>query len=292
MRSRGSLAFNNAYRICQYWGAKEECKFCDINENTRQRPKYSTPWTRTKAYKLVEQVAEVAEEIFFREEWPSNERPICVFITGGAILSKVAGKTETEFYLEYVEALRERIGYRWPILLQTGAQDKETCKRYRASGVTAHGANMEVWDKDLFKVLCPGKASHVGWEEWVKRVIESVNVFGEGNVCPNFVLGVEMCQPYGFKDISSALKSTLGGVEFLMSHGVTPRTESWNVSPFSALAGNQPPPLEFYIRADLGWCELLTKYDLPSSVMGRMGPGRARVMVTPYQDMDPIICAN
>ncbi len=25
-----------AFRTCQYWGEKKECKFCDINENYRE----------------------------------------------------------------------------------------------------------------------------------------------------------------------------------------------------------------------------------------------------------------
>jgi hypothetical protein len=28
--------FAMVFRNCQYWGPKEECRFCDINENARQ----------------------------------------------------------------------------------------------------------------------------------------------------------------------------------------------------------------------------------------------------------------
>ena len=35
----GYLIYITAFRLCQYWGAKEECQFCDINENYRQQKK-------------------------------------------------------------------------------------------------------------------------------------------------------------------------------------------------------------------------------------------------------------
>ena len=33
----GYLIYITAFRLCQYWGDKEECQFCDINENYRQQ---------------------------------------------------------------------------------------------------------------------------------------------------------------------------------------------------------------------------------------------------------------
>lgn len=293
LRAHNLLAFNTLYRVCQFWGEKEECKFCDINWNARERGKHGIAYTRGKAYKSIEQVAEVAAEIFLQEGYLPGPRPHTVLLTGGTMLRKVDGKSEEEFYTSYVAAIRERIGYRTPILLQTGAKDKETCKRYRDAGVTFHGANLEVWDKDLFKLICPGKDKYVGWDEWVRRLVESVDVFGEGNVCPNFVLGVELCQPYGFKDMNLALKSVKEGLEFLMSHGVGARFDTWNVSPYSALAGNEPPPLEYLIRADLLWCETWVKYDLPPIAgHGQHGPGRAKNHISGVHDMDPCRCVR
>ena len=73
-------------------------------------------------------------------------------------------------------------------------------------------SNFEVWGKELFKAVCPGKNKLVGWDEWVKRVVKSVDVFGEGNVNPNFVAGVEMAKPFGFTDVDAAVKSTSEGL--------------------------------------------------------------------------------
>ncbi len=288
----GTMAFATVFRVCQFWGEKEECKFCDINENIRQGKK-SGKLAVPKAYKPVQQVTEVMEEIFLREETPGGVRPLSYIITGGAITGKVAEKKEDDFYLEYVEAVKDRIGNRWPCVLQTIAKDKKTCKRYKSAGVDVHHANIEVWDKNLFKIICPGKDRHVGWDEWVRRLVESVDVFGEGNVTPNFVAGVEMAQPYGFKDVASAVKSTTQGLEYLMSRGVVVRFNHWNTSPLSALAGSQPPPLEYFIRIDQAWCETWTKHSLPPiGGMHTIGPGRGAFLMSGNVDMDPVRCVK
>ena len=179
-------------------------------------------------------------------------------------------------------------------MLQTGPKDKKVYKRYKAAGVTAIHAQLEVWDKDLFKVICPGKARMIGWDAWVKKILDAVDVFGEGNVTPGLVAGVEMCQPYGFKDVDQAIKSTAEGFEFLMSHGVSVRYNCWNISPWSALASNQPPPLEYFVRLDKAWCESLNTFNLPPPTgFGQMGPGRATGCVhAGYMDMDPVRCGG
>lgn len=33
----GYLVYLTVYRLCQYWGKDEECRFCDLNENYRQQ---------------------------------------------------------------------------------------------------------------------------------------------------------------------------------------------------------------------------------------------------------------
>ena len=285
------VAFATVYRFCQYWGAKEECKFCDINKNVSQGKDYHKLFL-PKAYRSVEQVVSVMEEVFLKEgEQGFDERPLGFMVTGGAIVAPVNGKNEEDFYLEYVERIRDKIGNRWVCQLQTGPKDKKTYKKFREVGVTAHHAQLEVWDKDLFKVLCTGKQEKVGWDDWVKSICDAVDVFGEGNVIPGFVAGVEMCQPYGFKDVDTAIKSMAEGFEFLMSHGVSCRYNLWNVSPWSALAGNVPPPLEYFVRLDQTWCRTAVKYNLrPPAGFGEMGPGRANCQHASYMDMDPVRC--
>jgi len=263
-----------ALRMCQFWGYEEECKFCDINRAAKEQQRVGL---RSKRgwFEKPEQVKEAFKEAYFGEEWPPGRLPPGILFSGGTILNKVDGLDEDDFYMRYADAIHEAIGYRWPLCLQTGPKTPEVAKRYRLNGIDAHESNLEVWDERLFNIICPGKAKRVGWKKWVDMMCDEVDVFGQGNVSPCFVWGVEMCQPYGFKTIDEAVKSTLSGWDYLMAHGVIPRPKEWMVEPGSALAGNRPAPLEFYVRTIYGWHELWVKYALPPvRRYPIMGPGR------------------
>ncbi|MBI4331467.1 MAG: hypothetical protein HY673_09325 [Chloroflexi bacterium] len=252
------------FRLCQFWGVKEECKFCDINENARQTKKFRAG-TLTAPVKSVEQVAivadEIAREVLERDGYPA---PLNFMLSGGAVTSRLHGLTEDEFYLRYVDTVRWG-GPRRYLRLATNAADRITAKEYRRRGVDTYYPNLEVWDKRLFEWICPGKAERIGWEEWVKRTVEAVDIFGEGNVRPALVSGVEMAQPYGFKTIDEAVKSSTEGIKFFMSHGVNVSLHVWRREPGSYLREkNEQPPVaaEYYLRLLRNYYENWKRYGL------------------------------
>ncbi len=273
---------------CQYWGAKEECKYCDINANARAAKErgdlhISTPYLK------VEYVVKVLEQLFLHEapERPPYDRPRYIFLTGGAILKKLDGLDEDGFYLRYVRAIKELLGNRWILVLQTSPKTKEKAKEYVQAGVDCHNSNLEVWDKRLFSIICPGKSRAFGWENWVRLMLEEVNVFGEGNVAPGFVQGCETAKPWGLS-VDEAVKSYEDCYEFLMSHGVVPRPISWYLEPLSGLGGQEPPPTEYFIRIDRAWYEKWTKYRLPPQRSLIMGPGRSEFPNGAFADMGEV----
>jgi len=263
-----------AFRMCQFWGFKEECKFCDINRAAKEQAKLGLRTSR-KWFEDVDKVKDVFKEVYFKEKWSTGKLPNSILFTGGTILKKVDGLNEDDFYLRYADAIHEAIGYRWALCLQTAPKSREVAKRYRDAGIDAHETNLEVWDERLFNILCPGKAKYFGWKKWVDMMCDEVDIFGLGNVSPCFVWGVEMSQPWGFKTVDEAVKSTLKGWDYLMAHGVIPRPKEWMVEPGSALANNKPAPLEYYVRTTYGWHELWVKHSLPPvRRYPIMGPGR------------------
>ena len=76
--------------------------------------------------------------------------------------------------------------------MSTECQRIENIRRLRDAGVTSHNANLEVWDKRLFEAVAPGKAKYIGYDLWVQRLVEAVDVMGEGGVSPN---EVAICNP-------------------------------------------------------------------------------------------------
>lgn len=279
----GHIADVVPFRLCQFWGRQEECMYCDINANARRMKKAGRA-PQVASVLSIENVVEVMKEI--ARGGDPDHRLISFGVTGGTIVKTLNGKQEDDFYLGYVTAIRDAIGGRWPCRITVPAKPKDVLKRYKQSGVTVYQPNMEVWDKRLFEIICPGKDRLIGRDQWVKYLLDAVDVFGQGNVSSTFVVGVEMAQPWGFKDVGSALKSTLEGWDFLMSHGVIPKPNQWCVEPGSALRDQKAPPLEYFVETDRGWYETWKKYTLPPiSSLGPMGPGRALYPNTGTFDM-------
>lgn len=256
--------FVTVFRQCQYWGPKEECRFCDINENARQM-KESKTFTVNAPVKRADYVEEVGREVS-REVLASDghQAGVRFLITGGTITKTLQGATEDEFYAKYLRALKYG-GPRRHVALQTNAKTKDETKWLHGEGMDEHNANMEVWDRRLFEWINPGKNRRIGYDEWIKRMVDSVDVLGEFNVRPNFVGGIEMAKPHGFATIKEAVDSTTAGIDFMMAHGIDPRFNQWRREPKTNLVKEheQPPvPTEFYIRLMTNRYEIWKKYGL------------------------------
>ena len=253
-------AFITIFRNCQYWGAKEECKFCDINDNARQM-KLSRDFTLAAPVKSLEDVMLVCEEVTSDAHRLGVAAPGFV-LSGGSITKTLHGKSEVDFYEEYIRAIKGTSA-KPRITFEVNARPREEVARYKAAGADNIHFNMEVWDKQLFAWINPGKAERVGWDNWVRWMCDAVEVFGPGNVQPSFVSGVEMARPHGFKTVDEAVKSTTGCFEYLMSRAIMPRPQQWRREPSTALCkeAEQPPvPLDYYIQLTRNWYECYQKY--------------------------------
>ena len=259
----GHELFLLVYPHCQNWDYGEQCAFCDLG--TKGVAHLPDP----------ERVAEVVATAFL-EPVQMPRRPLGYMLSGGAIRSEVAGQDEAGFFTRYVRAIKQRLGNRWPCSLAVRALDKEGLKRLYSSGVDVVSMNLEVWDERIFASVCPGKMRAIGYTEWVNRLLQAVDIFGEGNVHSTFVSGVEMAQPFGFGEVGAAVRHTAQGFRFLMKHGVIPKIAAWYIAPRSRLASCQPPPLDYYIEIMIQWYEIWREYVLPPPTgLGPMGPGRA-----------------
>jgi len=252
--------FITIFRNCQYWGAREECKFCDINENARQM-KLSRDFTLTAPVKSVQDVVQVCDEVASDARRLGVSAPGFV-LSGGSITKTLHGKSEVDFYEEYIRAIKASAA-KPRITFEVNARPRAEVQRYKAAGVDNIHFNMEVWDKRLFEWINPGKAERVGWDNWVRWMCDAVEVFGKGSVQPSFVSGVEMARPHGYQSVAEAVKSTSAGFEYLMSRGILPRPQQWRREPSTALCkeAEQPPvPLDYYVLLTRNWYECYQKY--------------------------------
>jgi hypothetical protein len=280
----GYLIYLTVFRVCQYFGAKEECQYCDINHNWRQHKAAGRPYTGVKP---VDEVLE-AMEIIDRYDTAGISRAYT--LTGGSITSKVDGLAEADFYGRYAQAIEERFPGRWIGKVVAQALPRADVQRFRDYGIQIYHPNFEVWDQRLFELFCPGKERYVGRAEWHRRILDSAEVFGPSNVIPNFVAGVEMAQPFGFTTIDEAIASTTEGLEFFMSRGITPRFTTWCPEPTTPLGSTNPAgaPLEYHIRLLEAYRATMEANGLSSPPgYGPPGAGRAVFSVSSFMDSLP-----
>lgn len=274
----GYLIYLTIFRNCQYFGKDEECAFCDINHNYRQQRQQGRPYTGVKD---VEDILEVLS-------WIDAEDDIAKVytITGGSVVTNIRGMNEVDFYMQYAEAIEAKFPGRWMGKVVTQAWEKKDLQRMKNAGIQVYHPNYEVWDPALFSKICPGKERFVGRDEWIKRILDSVEIFGPSHVIPNFVGGVELAKPHGFDTVAQAIKSTGEGLDYFMKHGVVPRFTAWCPEPYSELGMQAGPPLEYFAELLTVWKETFEKYNLPTPPgYGEPGPGKAVFSVSAFMDV-------
>jgi len=276
----GYLLYLTVFRQCQYFGASEECQFCDINENYRQQKKNG------RAYTAIKSPEEILEALAIIAETDSDSRAYTV--TGGSITSTLQGMSEADFYRRYPEAIERRFPGRWISKLVVQALAREDVLKFKDAGVQIYHPNYEVWDERLFGILCAGKDRYIGRSQWIARILDAAEIFGPSHVIPNFVAGIEMAQPHGFQSIDAAIESTAQGLDFFMSRGVVPRFTTWCPEPLSVLgkAYRQGAPLEYHVRLLRAWRDTHRRYRLPAPPgYGTPGLGNAIFSVSSFMDV-------
>ena len=280
----GYLVYLTVFRICQYFGDKEECQFCDINNNYRQQIQEGRPYTGVKS------VEEILEALDIIASTDSASRAYT--ITGGSITSKLKGMREAEFYAQYAAAVESRFPGRWIGKMVAQALPRDQAQLFKDAGIQIYHPNYEVWDERLFSIICPGKSRYVGRAEWHRRILDAASVFGPSHVIPNFVAGIEMSKPHGFTDVEDAIRSTGEGLEFFMSHGVCPRFTTWCAEPLTTIGKTTPggAPLEYHLRLLETWRDTHAKDRLPVPPgYGDPGSGHAVFSVSSFMD---VLAAN
>jgi len=239
-------------KYCEMWNTHDECLFCNINATLKDQKSGAEDLVARIDPATIAEVVKIAITV--------DHHYSMLYVSGGTILGKYRGQTELEFYCTRLNALREKLQVWIPTTVQIAAYDDEGWKRLHETGVGSIQPNIEVWDKKLFKWICPGKDKFIGYDEWIKRTIRAVDFWGRGRVNPSFVLGVEMAKPYGFEKVSEAVKSTSSGWDFLMSHDVLPRFNIWTRETGSPFVDQPVPPLEYFIEVQKAYTELRWKY--------------------------------
>ncbi|HMS16481.1 MAG TPA: radical SAM protein [Planctomycetota bacterium] len=277
----GYLLYLTVFRMCQYFGKEEECQFCDINRNFKQQRDLGRPYF---AVKPKERLLEALDRVV-----ASGARAKAYTITGGSVTSRLEGQDEASFYTDYARAIEDRFPGRWIGKMVVQALPKSDVQRIRDAGIRIYHPNYEIWDPRLFSLICPGKARYVGRDEWIRRILDSAEVFPPECVIPNFVAGIEMSAPHGFKTEEEAWNSTGEGLSYFMSRGISPRFTSWCPEPLSVLGRSSgPASLRYHVGLVKLWRDIHRSFGLPVPPgYGEAGIGRAVFSVSSFMDAIP-----
>ena len=221
---------------CSVKDKGQTCLFCVLNgtkglDGGEKRP----------AWKYPHQIAE-AVKVAYEEEGYTH-----LNLTGGF----VPERREVDYYLDVAESIKEALGTKtFNGTACIGAPlDLSVIDKYKEAGFSALSLNTEVWRKEYFDIVCPGKVEDCGgYDNWIKAIEYAIQVFGKGRVRSNFVVGL---QP---KEV------LFEGLEYLASLGVVTVASPFIPGIGSPLEGHRSPTIDWHWDVQLRHAELLRKY--------------------------------
>jgi len=214
--------FNRGW--CYFFGTKEQCKFCSLG-TTRDDV------GADNIFNIFPPIAEEAAIMAFKEEprikhvdycagtHPDNNIGIKQQMDLIKVVSKVAPRGITHHLLTFPP------------------DDLNLLAELKAAGLNSIAFNLEVFDENLFKEICPGKQSHYGYGKFFDAFDEAVRVFGKGNVYCGFVGGLE------------PIKSLRKGFDELLKRDVVPSINWFHPDPESDYKNMARPSKEYIFEA-------------------------------------------
>lgn len=198
-----------------------DCFFCGFNERAKDSNANKVLMKSARQVAEAYKVARLAGQAnHFR-------------ITGGFIPER----REVEYYIDVADAIHEDFDYFYGVAVIGAPADLKVLHHYKEVGFENVSHNLEIWNKDIFAALCPGKEKETGgWRHWVDALEYSLEVFGKGHVHTNFVGGLE------------PLDSVLEGIEFLASKGVVPHFSVFRPEVGTQLEGYRSPEAEWHFK--------------------------------------------
>ena len=215
-------------RHCEYFNTDVHCRFCSMTGGSKALREAGVKHQMT----LKKEHAVEAFEAAHKETGVN-----IILLSGGTLYDQ---DKEAEAYFTLTSALaekREELRAQTYILGGTSAFEKDKVQKFHDLGLDLLMYDLEVWDPEVFASVCPGKAKHIGRDEWMKRLLDATEIFGKGRVGTNLVLGAELAQPGGFKDHDKALASWDECFDWCLSNYIVPMLTIWQPSAGSKFEG-------------------------------------------------------
>jgi hypothetical protein len=211
---------------CFYFQNGKQCKFCEILPTFKKEVEFRKTF---KSLETIEQAIIAALE--------AEEHLRFVAITTGNIHSYDA---TVDYFIEIGQRLKGHPSFtRATQVLATlmPPDDLSKISAMRESGMTKIYFPLEVYNKNHFQTVCPGKADY-GYERIIKALEEAVKVFGPGNVYTNFVYGIQsLNSSLDPKSYDATKENTLAldAVKAMLSLSVIPAFTLYHYAGYNAI---------------------------------------------------------
>jgi len=226
------VAYSN---YCNYYKTGEECWFCNL-VHTKKTFNEDVIGLKTPSH-----IAETFQKAI--EEGVVDK----LLLTGGMHPN---GK-EHDYYIDVAKAVKEQTGkdHVPGTVVISAPTDLKKIDNLKKAGFDSVAFNLEVWDRNLFAGICPGKSRTIGWDTYLKALEYAGSIFEHGKVRSMFVSGLES------KD------SFLKGAEYLASKNVLAFPMPWTPNSGSKLEGHRTPQPQWHLDLGRKLVDIWQQYD-------------------------------
>lgn len=225
--------------FCSNWNDGNQCRYCNFNHARKNEDTSAVISATLYTPERAEEVGEVLKATL-------EEGYRTCFITSSG---DMPGEGVCGSNLRIIEAVKKATGRKTMmgcVNLSVPDDFSEIDQLYEV-GARNIVLNMEVWNPDMFKAICPGKAKRVGHQRWLDGLKYAVSVFGRANVFSGFVLGLEEKDNY------------YDAADWMSERGIMPIFQPWYPQKGSKLENHRPPRTEWIMEVHEKCYDIATK---------------------------------
>ncbi len=191
--THGSYTVITPDKRCGFFKSSAQCRYCAGNFSTDAAENGGRVYT-------VEEVLETVKAVL--KEKASG----IIYLSIGFSDGDDGG---IKFLEPYVKAIKSHFNCLVAVEALPPASNEWIDRAY-AFGVDSILYNLDIFDKELFSVICPGRAGLIGRQRTLDALKYAAGIFANGTVASHLIVGLE---PPG---------STIMGIDFLTDSGVVP----------------------------------------------------------------------
>jgi len=191
--THGSYTVITPDQRCAFFKSSAQCRYCAGNFRSDAAGAAMRVYT-------VDEVLETVRAVF--KERASR----IIYLSIGFAEGDDGGM---KFLEPYVRAIKSHFNCLVAVEALPPARNEWIEKSY-ACGVDSLLYNLDIFDEELFSVICPGRAGFIGRKRTLEALKYAAGIFPNGTVASHLIVGLE---PPG---------STIMGIDFLTDMGVVP----------------------------------------------------------------------